>query len=164
MMGALDRRATQPGILTPKQGTQKMESCNCRGCVSACRNDPGRLVPDDVRKLSRLLGISARDLQNDYLVRVSVANNGHSAHALAPAKIKGRRFVAAPGTTAPDYYAKEAGRCIFLDDHDRCSVHEAKPFECRAYMGCRDTFLGKPYRATSVEEFFHTRWRERKRL
>ena len=139
-----------------------MESCSCHECVSACRNDPGRLVPDDVRKLSRLLGISARDLENDYLVRVSVASNGRTAHALAPAKRKGRRFVAAPGTTAPDNYAKKKGQCIFLDDNDRCSVHEAKPFECGAYMGCRDTFLGRPYRAKTVEEFFHGRWRERK--
>ena len=141
-----------------------MESCSCHACVSACRRDPGRLVPDDVRKLSRLLGISAQDLQNDYLVRVPVANNGHVAHALAPAKKKGRRFIAAPGTIAPDYYAKEEGTCIFLDDHDRCSVHEAKPFECGAYLGCRNTFLGKPYRAKAVEEFFYRRWRERERL
>jgi Fe-S-cluster containining protein len=115
-----------------------------------------------VRKLSRRLGISERDLENDYLVRVSVASDGHTVHALAPAKRKGRRFVAAPGTAAPDYYVKEQGRCIFLDDNDRCSVHEAKPFECGAYMGCRDTFLGKPYRTKTVEGFFHKRWKERK--
>ena len=91
-----------------------MENCICPECVSACRNDPGRLVPDDVRKLSRLLGISERDLENDYLVRVSVASGGHTVHALAPAKRKGRRFVAAPGAAAPDYYAKEEGGAYFL--------------------------------------------------
>lgn len=139
-----------------------MEHCICQECVSACHNDPGRLVPDDVRKLSRRLGISERDLENDYLVRVPVAIGGQTVHALAPAKKRGRRFVAAPGTAAPDYYAKEPGQCIFLDDNDRCSVHEAKPFECAAYLGCRDTFLGKPYRDKTVEEFFHKRWKERK--
>jgi len=162
------KRASEPADCSLKWAgdsaghSQKMENCICPGCVSACRNDPGRLVPDDVRKLSRLLGISERDLENDYLVRVSVASGGHTLHALAPAKRKGRRFVAAPGTAAPDYYAKEDGRCIFLDDNDRCSVHEAKPFECGAYMGCRDTFLGRPYRTKTVEEFFHRRWRQRK--
>jgi len=139
-----------------------MENCICDECVSACRNDPGRLVPDDVSKLARRLGISERDLENDYLVRVPVASDGQTVHALAPAKRKGRRFVAEPGTDAPDYYASEQGRCIFLDDTDRCSVHEAKPFECGAYMGCRDTFLGKPYRTKTVEGFFHKRWKERK--
>ena len=139
-----------------------MENCSCHECVSACRNEPGRLVPGDVARLSQLLGISERDLENDYLVRVPVTSGGPTVHALAPAKKKGHRFVAAPGTVAPDYYAKEAGRCIFLDDNERCAVHEAKPFECGAYMGCRNTFLGKPYRDKSVEEFFHKRWRERK--
>ena len=138
-----------------------MENCSCRECVSACRTDPGRLVPDDVGKLSRLLGISPRDFENDYSVRVPAVSNGHTAYALAPAKRKGRRFVAEPGSTVSDSYAEEKGQCIFLDDNDRCSVHAAKPFECGAYMGCRDTFLGKPYRARAVEEFFHRRWRER---
>jgi Fe-S-cluster containining protein len=90
---------------------------------------------------------------------VPVTSNGHTVNALAPAKKKGRRFIAAPGTIAPGYYAEEKGRCIFLNDKDRCSVHEAKPFECGAYMGCRNTFLGKPYRARAVEEFFYKRWK-----
>jgi Fe-S-cluster containining protein len=136
-----------------------MEYCNCKECISACLNDPGRLIPGDIPKLSRLLKIPESDLENNYLVRVPVTSHGHTIHALAPAKKKGKRFIAAPGTTAPDYYAEEMGRCIFLDDNDHCSVHEAKPFECGAYMGCRDTFLGKPYRAKTVEEFFYKRWK-----
>jgi hypothetical protein len=136
-----------------------MENCSCNECISACLNDPGRLVPGDIPKLSRFLKISEHDLENYYLVRVSVTCNEHTVHALAPAKKKGRRFIATPGTTAPDYYADEKGRCIFLDDKDRCSVHEAKPFECGAYMGCCNTFLGKPYRAKTVEEYFYKRWK-----
>jgi Fe-S-cluster containining protein len=136
-----------------------MENCNCNECISACLNDPGRLIPDDIPRLSHLLKISERDLENNYLVRVSVTSNGHTAYALAPAKKKGRRFIAEPGTTAPGYYSEEKGRCIFLDDNDCCSVHEAKPFECGAYMGCRNTFLGKPYRVRAVEEFFYKRWK-----
>jgi Fe-S-cluster containining protein len=136
-----------------------MENCSCNECISACLNDPGRLVPDDMHRLSRFLKISECDLENDYLVKVPVTSNGHTANALAPAKKKGRRFITAPGTIAPDYYAEEKGRCIFLNDKDRCLVHEAKPFECGAYMGCRNTFLGKPYRARAVEDFFYKRWK-----
>jgi hypothetical protein len=136
-----------------------MENCSCSECISACLNDPGRLVPHDIHKLSRLLEISGLDLENEYLVRVPVTSNGHTIYALAPAKKKGQRFIAAPGTTVPDYYTKEKGRCIFLDDKDHCSVHEAKPFECGAYMGCHNTFLGKPYRSKSVEEYFYKRWK-----
>jgi Fe-S-cluster containining protein len=138
-----------------------MENCSCEKCISACHCDPGRLVPEDVPRLSSLLKISELDLRNDYLVRVSVTNNAHTVYALAPAKKKGRRFIAAPGTAAPDYYIEEKGRCIFLDDKDHCSVHESKPFECGAYMGCNNTFLGKPYRAKTVEQFFYKRWKSR---
>jgi hypothetical protein len=136
-----------------------MENCSCNECISACLNDPGRLVPDDIPRLSELLKISELNLKNDYLVRVPVTSHGHIVHALAPAKKKGRRFIAEPGTSAPDYYTEEKGRCIFFDDKDCCSVHDSKPFECGAYMGCRNTFLGKPYRAKTVEEFFYKRWK-----
>jgi Fe-S-cluster containining protein len=138
-----------------------MESCNCNECISACRNDPGRFVPEDLPRLSTLLKITIDALEKECLVRVPVTVNGHTIYAFAPAKKKSHRFIAEPGTTAPTYYATEKGRCIFLDDNGQCSVHEAKPFECSAYMGCRNTFLGKPYRPKAVEEFFYKRWKSR---
>lgn len=138
-----------------------MESCNCNECISACHNDPGRLVPEDMKNLSALLKVPEEDLLKEFLVKVPVSCNGHLIYAPAPAKKKGRRFIAEPGTIAPDYYAAEKGRCIFLDDNDQCSVYEAKPFECSAYMGCRNTFLGKAYRPKAVEEFFYKRWKSR---
>jgi Fe-S-cluster containining protein len=138
-----------------------MENCSCKECISACLNDPGRLVPGDIPKLSRHLKVPESDLENEYLIRVPVRSNGQTVYALAPVKKKGRRFIAKPGSIAPDYYAEEKGRCIFLDDTNRCSVHEAKPFECGAYMGCRNTFLGKPYRAKTVEEYFYKRWKSK---
>ena len=137
----------------------EMENCSCDECVSACMNDPGRLVPGDILKITHFLNITEDELKKEYLVIVNVTSKGQLAHALAPAKKSGRRFIAEPGSVAPDYYAKEKGRCIFLDENDRCSVHEVKPFECGAYMGCRNTFLGKPYRDREVEEFFYKRWK-----
>jgi Fe-S-cluster containining protein len=138
-----------------------MESCNCNECISACRNDPGRLVPEDMKKLSTLFKVPEEDLIKKYLIKVPVSCNGHIIYALSPAKKKGHRFISEPGTIAPDYYISEKGRCIFLDDNGLCTVHEAKPFECSAYMGCRNTFLGKPYRPRTVEEFFYKRWKSR---
>jgi len=138
-----------------------MEHCCCDECVSACLNDPGRLVPDDMLKLARFLKITMGELEREYLVRIPVIRNGITAHALAPAKMKGKRFVASPGSTAPDYYADEKGRCIFLDEKNLCAIDEVKPFECGAYMGCRHTFLGRPYREKKVEEFFFLKWKSR---
>jgi Fe-S-cluster containining protein len=135
-----------------------MESCNCPECISACRNDPGRLVPEDLKKLARLLGLTEAGLLEQYLVKIILSPKDGTC-ALAPAKRKGRRFVAEPGTVAPDYYAQERGVCIFLDDRGSCTIHESKPFECSAYMGCKNTFLGRPYKKKYVEEYFLHRWR-----
>ena len=151
-------------ILFAVMGIKNMENCSCNECVSACLNDPGRLIPRDIHKLAAFLKISETKIKKEYLVAVKVISNGQSAYALAPAKKSGRRFIAEPGTTAPDYYAKEKGRCVFLDGNSCCSVHEAKPFECGAYMGCRNTFLGKPYREREVEEFFYKRWKASKNV
>jgi Fe-S-cluster containining protein len=68
--------------------------------------------------------------------------------------------LAAPGTVVPDFYEDEKGRCVFLDRDGACRIHEAKPFECAAYMGCKHTFLGRPYKEKDVETFFISRWRK----
>lgn len=136
-----------------------MEVCACQKCVSACRRDPGRLVPTDVKKIAAFLKIGEADLCRDYLVRIPAVRDGR-LRFLAPAKIKAARFLAAPGSVVPDYYAKEAGRCVFLSAQEQCLIHEVKPFECAAYMGCRHTFLGRPYKEKDVETFFISRWRK----
>lgn len=136
-----------------------MESCSCPECVSACRNDPGRLVPEDVGRIASFLGIDRDELISTYLVKIEMRSQTQTVYGLAPAKKKGKRFVAQPGTVAPEYYAEERGSCIFLDDNGLCSIHKVKPFECGAYLGCRNTFLGKPYKDRQVEEYFFSRWR-----
>ena len=141
----------------------EVEACSCEKCVSACRRDPGRLVPADVKKIAAFLNLSAGELLSRHLVRIPARGRGRRAphiHFLAPAKIKAARFLAEPGTVVPDYYAEEHGRCVFLSGEGSCLVHEVKPFECAAYMGCTHTFLGRPYREKDVEAFFIARWRK----
>lgn len=139
-----------------------MESCSCKECISACHNDPGRLVPEDIAKISAHLGITKEELLANYLVKIDIAKGQLHAVALAPAKRKGKHFVAEPGTVAQDYYTQERGSCIFLDEKDHCSIHTVKPYECGAYMGCTHTFNGRPYREKQVEEYFFTRWKNYK--
>jgi Fe-S-cluster containining protein len=136
-----------------------MDACSCERCVSACCDDPGRLVPADLKKIAAFLRISEIDLKASYLVRIPAAGKNSRIHFLAPAKIKANRFLTAPGGTVPDYYGTEKGRCIFLSPEGLCTIHPVKPFECAAYMGCRHTFLGRPYKKRSVEEFFVSRWK-----
>ena len=136
-----------------------MEACACEKCVSACRSDPGRLIPTDLKKITAYLKISEKELRAAYLVRIPAAGRNRRIHFLAPAKIKASRFLAAPGDIVPDYYAQEKGRCVFLSEEGLCTIHPVKPFECAAYMGCKHTFLGRPYKKRSVEEFFVSRWK-----
>lgn len=136
-----------------------MTSCNCDKCVSACKNDPGRLIPEDLPKLAGFLELSVQELIISSLVRIPLsAKNG--IYALAPAKLKGKRLLGKPGEVVPDYYTKEHGKCIFLDENGLCTVHEVKPFECGAYMGCKHTFMGKPYKEKQVEEYFLMKWKK----
>jgi Fe-S-cluster containining protein len=137
-----------------------MDACSCERCVSACRRDPGRLIPADVKKLAAFLNIGEKELAARFLVRIPAKGKNSRIHFLAPAKIKAERFLAEPGTVVPDYYEHEKGRCVFLAAGNACSIHPVKPFECAAYMGCRHTFLGRPYKEKDVEAFFVSRWKK----
>ena len=117
-------------------------------------------MPADLKKIADFLKIGEKELRDSYLVRIPAAGKSSRIHFLAPAKTKAGRFLAAPGTTVPEYYEKEKGRCIFLSPDGLCAIHPVKPFECAAYMGCRHTFLGRPYKKKSVEEFFVSRWKK----
>jgi Fe-S-cluster containining protein len=136
-----------------------MEACHCERCVSACLSDPGRLVPIDLKRIALFLHIGVNQLKNEYLVRIP-AKGRDRVHFLAPVKTKAGRFLAPPGSSVPEYYTTEKGRCIFLSEENRCTIHPVKPFECAAYMGCRHTFLGRPYKVRNVEDFFVSRWKK----
>ncbi|MBN2346853.1 MAG: YkgJ family cysteine cluster protein [Candidatus Aminicenantes bacterium] len=137
-----------------------MNSCSCAACRSACSRDPGRLVPADVKRIAAYLGLGAKEFLLRHLVRIPARGRDRHIRFLAPAKLRAGRFLAAPGSVAPPYYSEEAGRCVFLSGEGACLVHPVKPFECAAYMGCRNTFLGKPYKEKDVEAFFISRWRK----
>jgi Fe-S-cluster containining protein len=137
-----------------------VDACRCEKCTSACRRDPGRLVPADVKKIAAFLNLSEKELLARHLVRIPARGRNRHVHFLAPAKTKAERFLAAPGTVVPDYYGEENGRCVFLSAEGLCRIHEVKPFECAAYMGCRHTFLGRQYKEKDVEAFFASRWRK----
>ena len=137
-----------------------MDACACERCISACRRDPGRLIPADMKKIAVFLKLNENDLLAGYLVRIAAGSKNNQLHVPAPAKLKAGRFLAAPGSVVPEYYVHEKGRCVFLTAENQCSIHAVKPFECAAYMGCRHTFLGRPYREKDVEAFFVSRWRK----
>jgi len=136
----------------------KAQGCSCPQCVSACKNDPGRLVPADIPLLAAHLGLTAEELIAAFLVKIPLPGK-EDVCALAPAKRKGKRLLAEPGTVVQSYYTAERGTCVFLDENGLCTVHEVKPFECGAYMGCKNSFMGRPYKEKQVGEYFYSRWK-----
>ena len=144
-----------------------MDSCRCDRCVSACQSDPGRLIPEDLTRIAGHLKVGLPELLAEYLVLIPRPWKGRRICAPAPLKRKGAnadRLIAESGSVVPDYYEKEKGRCIFLDDADLCVLHAVKPYECAAYMGCRHTFRGRAYRRNEVDAFFIGKWKNKQHL
>ncbi len=137
-----------------------MKSCRCPDCLSACLNDPGRLLPDDLPRIARKMGISRDELERSFLVFHRLIQGGIEARVPAPLKLKNGMPMAEPGSTVDRHYEGKPGRCIFLDDNSGCLLHPVKPFECSAYLGCRHTFLGRRYKADSVRSYFLARWKK----
>jgi len=106
---------------TPTEEIIKLApDCRCNACEIGCKFGAGFLAKGDGEKLAKLMGISEDELKAKYLEEVEMFNT----KMLRPKLVK----------KADNPY----GRCIFFDDKKGCTVHQAKPLQCRTSMGCRD--------------------------
>mgnify|MGYP001605674354 CR=1 FL=1 len=102
-----------------------MNECSCNACVNACKHRPGWFKPDELKKTAKLLNISLKKLfKEKFAVDWWEGVNG-SIFLIAPA-IKGQK-------TGKEYPAYPRGECIFFEN-GKCSIHEAKPFECAEFI------------------------------
>lgn len=114
----------------------KVASCACYKCIRACRSVPGGLMPDDVQPLADLLGLSAHEVVAGYLV-IDYYISEIDMEFLRPAKVDGDWGLVEPtGEKVSCGWSFTEGHCIFLDEHDRCMVHGAKPWNCRMVLAC----------------------------
>lgn len=90
--------------------------CACPGDVENCSR-PGYLIPGDLIAIGELL----RDQRGENPLQMFEASHG----AVVADSSTGRRFRIA--TIVPKV---RHGRCVFLDGHRRCTIHEAAPFAC----------------------------------
>ena len=77
---------------------------NCLDCANCCKSIPPLLNDNDIRKLSKTLGLSSSDFHEKY---VRIDEDGDRVMASTP--------------------------CPFLLDDNSCSVYEARPKACRQY-------------------------------
>jgi Fe-S-cluster containining protein len=91
--------------------------CACERCALNCHFMPGYLVPADLHRVARLLGFGN---VFEFAARHLVASPG------ALVMSAGRRFRIKTLVPArrPD------GACVFLDEGDRCRIHEWSPYGC----------------------------------
>ncbi|KAJ1448314.1 hypothetical protein M885DRAFT_148299 [Pelagophyceae sp. CCMP2097] len=81
---------------------------DCTGCGDCCRVEGDVwLNGQEAAGMAKLLGVEEREYDVGY---TDVALEGGWRRLIASEK-----------------------RCIFLDDEERCSVHAARPLQCRAY-------------------------------
>lgn len=101
-------------------------TCACQRCVACCAR-PAHLAPGDAERIAEYLGAPLDDV-------VGLLKPGRGALVGDSLTRRAIRVL----TIVP---RTRGGRCVFLDDDDRCRVHPVAPFGCAYFdlhMGARE--------------------------
>jgi Fe-S-cluster containining protein len=91
--------------------------CACADCIKNCLHIPGYLNPADVKRIGRHLGYTSLfKFAFDYLLASPGATVMQAGRIFQIPTLVPRR--------------KADGSCIFLDENNRCRIHEVSPFGC----------------------------------
>lgn len=101
-------------------------SCTCTGCTRYCHEVPGYLLPSDLFRIADHLVATGRITETKQVMDHLRASKG----AVVGRGEKRWRI----GTITP---RMENGRCVFLTEDDRCSIHAVSPFGC-SYFSSHD--------------------------
>ena len=101
---------------TPYEYIEKLAK-DCKRCGDCCSYGSGFILPDEIEKLSRKVGLKRETFTQDFLVETEVFNK-----VVYKAKTKSKD--------------KPFGPCIFFDEKEGCTVHEFKPVHCTLSKGC----------------------------
>jgi len=119
------------------------EGCCCGKCVKACTVRPGWFMPGEAEKAAAFLGMPFKRFQRIYLIWDWWSGES-DIKVLSPFKQSKNEFPRRnfSGGVASWGWPFQSGRCVFLTKDDRCKIHEAKPYECRMTLCCRDDGMG----------------------
>lgn len=91
--------------------------CSCKACNHGCIMGSGSLAEGDIEKIAQFLKLDVKKAQKKYFEYVTLLHK----KILKPKTLrKGKPF----------------GTCIFFKNN-KCSIHPAKPLECRVAMACK---------------------------
>lgn len=115
---------TDPAGKDPKQLFTRT-TCGCQRCVACCQHKPGALTPHDLDALLAHQGVDAADEEAvlAWAEEHLQASDGSQILQLTPA---GPRLLQLP-TLVPRLWAHG---CEFLDEDNRCDIHEVAPYAC----------------------------------
>ncbi len=107
--------------------------CSCKKCVQACQEQPGWFAPGEAEKAAELIGMDFEEFKK-FLIKDHCDNPSapRAPYIYAPRKV---------GVDLPNQEIrtrenqKKKGPCVFLKNN-RCSIHQAKPYECREVFAC----------------------------
>lgn len=89
---------------------QAFSVVDCTQCAACCISSPPLINPSDAKRISRHLGISAKQFYNKYTIEDT---NGEISMAQVP--------------------------CIFLSDQNLCKIYAIRPEACKGYPHTDDT-------------------------
>lgn len=125
--------------------------CKCKWCTNGCLYKPGWFNFGQIEEVAKFLGITVKELFDEYLAVDYWASAENPIFVIAPAvdTIK----------TGVEYPLDPHGRCVccvFYDEAIGCKIHAVKPAECafvdhdKSREECtefrntvRDSWLGK---------------------
>jgi Fe-S-cluster containining protein len=90
-------------------------SCSCVECIRCCKRQPGPLVEGDFERIQAHLGVDDAEMRKLFCASpgalVKLAEGSvHRVGSIVPRMTR--------------------GRCVFLDENDRCKIHAVAPFGC----------------------------------
>jgi Fe-S-cluster containining protein len=91
-------------------------TCACKTCVQCCKDQPGPLMPGDFERIATFLQETPEQAREHFwaspgaLVRNMVTGVMYRIGSITPRRVK--------------------GRCVFLDEQDRCRIHPVAPYGC----------------------------------
>ena len=99
--------------------------CSCEDCTSACYRKPGWFLPHEIKPAADLLGLTEQEFFDKHLSVDYYGRPDSFTFVLSPATTN-----AVPGEEFP---FNPNGRCVFLTEDNKCSIHNAKPYECKTF-------------------------------
>ena len=101
------------------QSTFKRTTCACPECTKCCKRQPGSLAAGDFERIARHLQLPPEEAKKYFWA---------SPGALVRDSSTGR--VHRIGSVTPQL---KRGRCVFLSDQDKCTIHAVAPFGCAMF-------------------------------